>query len=909
MICSASCTGRRWAWSVFLLLFGFTLPLTAQSVMPPPPAAYRVEIRYRLYAAPVDRVRLYRDMVSYLESVGFHKDPSPRAEAADPTVTRMVGTLQVSSWEDRSARVAKILAEPHVKELQLIPVGLELPQNPDARAQVQMELVPGYPLRRERLLADQVREKLAPLGFIEAVGYDHREHTRLVGSIPVGRLAILVQDLRYLPAGWLMPAVPVVMLPGPLRDGSPILVSEVLREPPAQAVPAMFRPPDGQEYLLKLSPEVRRLAGQATNDLVRLELIFDYPPQPYDRGWRRAIDAAAPGSLIEGRLGELVAIRTPMSNAVSLAQLPFVSAVRLPRPATSPLRPAANTEDATAAALRASGVERLHQNGRRGRGVRVAIVDNDFRGYEAFLGKKLPARVNYVDLTAARDPDLRADPFTSPAGTIGAGTQRALAAALAAPEAAVTLVRIDPAAAYQLETVARYINGENYASESFQARLREFDNVRQELDARQRRLDQEQRFIGGQFPDLDERKYLESKPEDKLLPDEKERLEQIRRYDRYRQDRAALERDERVFAGRVGRYIALNRSLQGLRGVDVVSCSLVWEDGYPLGGDSALSRYFDEHPFRTTVWLQSAGNARDQSWSGLFRDVDGNGVLEFVPVPAERTRDWWRSELNFLAWKPVGRTPARDLPAGVPVRVTLQWREAHDPAYARETGAYQQPLANLRILVLRQLDPSGARLPTDDFEVVAASDVPAQRLENFSTSATYEQSVAFTPDRPARYAIRIEGNVPDDIRPAGSPVLPGQKTAWELRPRLFVDVADGRERSQGRPVLRDFATRTGSIGVPGDSRSILTVSAAAANGQPEPYATDGPAYELRLLPKPDLLAFDQIQVVEGQPADYGSSLATAFAAGMAATAMSAGYPKPVIYESVRAHPGKLWRLP
>src|SRR5262245_7778653 len=38
-------------------------------------------------------------------------------------------------------------------------------------------------------------------------------------------------------------------------------------------------------------------------------------------------------------------------------------------------------------------VDRWHQSGRRGKGVKVAILDSGFRGYRDHLGKSLPAKV------------------------------------------------------------------------------------------------------------------------------------------------------------------------------------------------------------------------------------------------------------------------------------------------------------------------------------------------------------------------------------------------------------------------------------------------------------------------------------------------------------------------------------
>ena len=48
-----------------------------------------------------------------------------------------------------------------------------------------------------------------------------------------------------------------------------------------------------------------------------------------------------------------------------------------------------------------SGAARLHAKGHRGKGTRLAIVDSDFRGWEAVVGDGLPAKTTLLDLTAA----------------------------------------------------------------------------------------------------------------------------------------------------------------------------------------------------------------------------------------------------------------------------------------------------------------------------------------------------------------------------------------------------------------------------------------------------------------------------------------------------------------------------
>ena len=76
----------------------------------------------------------------------------------------------------------------------------------------------------------------------------------------------------------------------------------------------------------------------------------------------------------------------------------------------------------------------------------------------------------------------------------------------------------------------------------------------------------------------------------------------------------------------------------------------MWNDGYPLGGASGLTRGLDDRPFHHTVWFQAAGNTRGQSWTGLFRDTDGNGVMEFAPRGSRPLPGRWNTELNFLSF-------------------------------------------------------------------------------------------------------------------------------------------------------------------------------------------------------------------------------------------------------------------
>ncbi len=74
----------------------------------------------------------------------------------------------------------------------------------------------------------------------------------------------------------------------------------------------------------------------------------------------------------------------------------------------------------------------------------------------------------------------------------------------------------------------------------------------------------------------------------------------------------------------------------------------------------------------------------------------------------------WTTELNFLAWQPYGKAEVADLPEGTRLRLSLQWREPHDPDYfaaAEGQDFYRKPLANLKLALLRSAMPA-AKPPT-----------------------------------------------------------------------------------------------------------------------------------------------------------------------------------------------------
>ena len=189
--------------------------------------------------------------------------------------------------------------------------------------------------------------------------------------------------------------------------------------------------------------------------------------------------------------------------------------------------------------------------------------------------------------------------------------------------------------------------------------------------------------------------------------------------------------------------------------------------------------------------------------------------------------------------------------------------------------------------MLRQRDPSGTRVASDDFNVVARSESLPQMIDRAPNSATYEHIIEFTVDAPGRFAVRLEGFVPPTTRPANTPTLPALAKFWGPKARLFADAADPALAGQGRVVFGDFQPGLGGLGTPGDALIPRTIGAADARGLPQPYSAFGSAAGRELAPKPRFLAFDELPLPGVSPS-AGTEQAAAFAGGMLASMLSAG---------------------
>jgi hypothetical protein len=921
---------RQVAAFLLIAILLIAAPLALPQVrVPSPPDTYVVQIRYRIQADRNERVLQYEAFTKFLGSLGFKETVTDESDLApfDPNAEFIRGTIP-----SRTAR--ELHRDRRVQTVLLTPAGFMPPADPQQRVRVLIELAPS---RQQLLLSNQAEVALSAIGFQRDLGFDTRKFTILRGSIPYGKLPTLLRDLRYQPSGWFLPETPPA-LQAVLRDGSgtpelvrpfadtvPIRTIEVLGT--AEAAPAVITLPpiaSEQPHLVKWTADLRRrLAEEGAADRpLRLEVVLVAEPLADDVEWRQTLRRA--GATIEGRVGPVVTVTVPKgSRAADVAALADVASVRLPRvsseatgdrPAGKKADPKENPNESAIDAdqpktpllppppvedpLRLTGVDRLHALNLKGQGVRVVVIDTDFAGWEDRLAPpaKDPAtapRVRFIDLTAERNQDVRPEPMP---GTFGHGTHAALAVRLAAPAADLTLVRVPADAPYHLINIGRAIRGDNFRSDGIVSRRQELEDDFESL--RQRRSTARDEY----------RRAFESFDDDPAARQRRLAAQKAL---------AELDVEERALLARMGRVDGLERDLASLRGANVVLCLLFWNTGFALDAASPPSRFLDEWltrpltaygrplgrpaPPAPPLWFQPAGDTRGQTWTGPFRDADNNGVMEFAPAGTELKSDRWSHELNFLSRRAADGKDVLDLPAGAKVRVSVQWREPHDPEVPELD--YRVAVAPLKLQLVKQRDPDGEKFASDEIDLVAESEGLPARLHIEPRFGVYEHSLEITLPAAGRYALRLEGRVPTRVRPPVVPTLNAQEVRWELSPRLFVESADGK----GRYALADYASPRGGVAVPGDARSVYSVGAADESGMPRPYSAAGAGPNTELATKPDLLAPDALPKLADEPAARGTALAASFAAGWAAALQSGGLRPTVFRQAVT--PGAVIRVP
>lgn len=187
---------------------------------PQPTEQAQVVVRYRIEAARNERLARYFRLMDDLAKAGFVRDPKDEPSQIEPENvqhTRLQGTLP-------RAAVARVLRQPDVQALLLIPVGQAAG---DKQVRVELRLRPGLAGPQQRDLHAQARQALVAGGFAEALGYDTRGDTRLLGVAPVEKLGVLLDDLRRQPAAW-------TQLPGSFladlrkQDGGPEVLGRVV---------------------------------------------------------------------------------------------------------------------------------------------------------------------------------------------------------------------------------------------------------------------------------------------------------------------------------------------------------------------------------------------------------------------------------------------------------------------------------------------------------------------------------------------------------------------------------------------------------------------------------------------------------------------------------------------------------
>lgn len=863
----------------------------AQVARPPAPDRYQAQLRYRIRAGQEQRIRQFEALAKHLTRVGFaHADERAFLDdLLDPAAETAVGTIP-------AANVDKLFADPNVQTVLLTPVGSTPFADPKRVTQVRIDLNRNLAAREQQLLHQQAAERLAKLGFAPADGYDNLGYTRLRGTMPAGRVPDLLKDLRALPAGWFIGEADRDVQPLPLRAVTPVRVVTVLPDLPPP--PAVF---DGRG-LGKLTADLKAaVAEPATADApLVVEAVLEYDTTGVAGEVRGRLRSRIPGIMVEGFAGSVATIRLQKGLLLArLAEEPDVRHLRLPRAASE------TTSATTGQAydfLATSRLKDLHALGYTGAGTAVVVVAAEFPGLSEKLEnaadgkeirrltigpKTLPPGSRLFDLTGEVSPSLEPRPV-DPLRGIG-GTAAALAVNTAAPDAALVLVRIAPTRMHQVLTVAKAVTGEESISPALVTRSEEL-SVRGAVLESRRRADTLE--LQRAFSDLsDDEKATE------------------------RRNAAAaavkqLRADEAAYKQQLDRFLGLKSGLVSLRGAAVVVNTLVWDVGHPHDGQSELSRLIERsfaagtatsairanrRPL-TSTWVQAGSRAVGAVWSGPYRDADGNGVMEYSPATQPIPAGRWTRELNFLGYREAGQGTTT-LPAGAKVRVTLQWREPHNP----DVVLPGEPTVPFTLRLFRQIDPAAETVSSDELVEVARSVGESVRLLKTEGSGVYEATLDATITDPGVYALRVDRG----LDASGLP--PASQVSAELRPRLTVELADPAQAAKGRVVFDTYSSQAAGVGIPGDSPAAIAVGTADPSAPSKPTSLTGVGPGVVLGVKPDVLTHGVIEV--NGSAVGGTGVAAGYAGGLAACLISANVRPNELVKAFGLKPGTPLVLP
>lgn len=801
-----------------------TLVAAPVSVLPDWPLAsllpekVRVAIHYAIKSDRLGRVTLYRNLVKALEQAGFERDPEDDPDPTEPENSNHVlftGLLPSKSLE-------KVANLSHVRSLLLAPVDFDWNANGEKPVRVEMMMGRGS----QRLLRDTsppTHKALDALGFKEAVIYDTFQGTRLMGSLPTNQLLKVGSQLGSNPPGRAIS-----------QPFQPVMVVLAM---PGSPLPAPFTPPaDAPAGFAKVAPELRQALSEQ-GKVFRVEILLDRPFASQTAAIEELANWA-PNLVFESLLGSAVTVVGSSESLRALANDPRVNAIR-PGPVAhaGPFNPEAFPVGTQWDPMRPhplSGPGKWVIGGKTLRDT-VALIDADFRGLDQLKSAK-EGLIRTLDLTRERDSLLQADPFRGPVNEMGRGTLMAKQLLATQPGVKLVLVRIDPSVPAMIQRVAKAIQGEDVlADELMSQRLNEIRNERIAIADERAKVEADWKENGDDFG---------------------EEPEALKKRAEYQAKIAAIRKKEMDHHKRLERYLNHQKGLKALQEVRLVLCPLVWHEGLPRGGASPLSRWFDDRPFRSALWVQASGDRPGQTWTGMFRDQDQNGVMEWTGLAPGKTP--FALEEMGLKWRPTGADVTRDeLPAGAKIRVTLQWREARDPYQTgvdRDSG--RQPMANLRVRLVRVQPGEGKADPRLAERVTVAQPVgPALLIDHSPRAAVFESFVDLEVTQPGRYEARIEGTVPNSVIPESVPHLPVNRMKPEIHPVLWLKTLNPEgnavwEQSGENPV----------VGVPGDSHEILSVgSATEFQGLANQSGWETSHLLDRLDLKPDLTVQGQIR--------------------------------------------------
>ncbi len=871
---------------VVLSAVAVALPASAQVVYPKSPDEYAVTLRYRIRAAGDQRVTPFKAMAKHLTAIGFkHADEERfKLDLLDPGAEQATGTLP-------SSAVGKLFDDPSIKTALLVPAGSKALDDPKKAVQLRIELARGLPKDEQQALHTQAVEQLAKLGFAHATGYDHKGYTRVRGAVAADAVPQLVKDLRSLPSGWFVGGADRLTQPMPFRLLIPVRTVEVLADLPASDPVA---PPADTG---KLTADVQAILNDpATADKpLVIEAVMEMDTSAEPAGVRRALKAALGGVSVEGLAGSVVTMRLPKASLVKVvADLYEVRHIRLPRAGTETVFALPDAKPDRL--LAESRVSHLHELGYNGTGVTVAVLASEFPSVTTtpgkpgtlpeleLLGQKLPAGSRLIDLTTELRPTL--DPAPADAARGASGTAAALAVHTAAPKAKILLVRVDPSRFHQILTVAKVVGGEGTFSPALSTRSEELSLRTTQIEAQRRAVTNE---VDKAYADLsDDPKAV------KRRTDATASLKQ-------------LQADTATHNTLLERFLVLEGSMEVVKRATVVVNTLVWETGHPHDGESELSQLIERkftagaqvsalrasRQAPTPAWVQAGGMSVGAVWSGAFRDADGNRQMEFTDVKVPVAAGRWTKELAFLGYSAGGGKPAA-LPAGLKLRVTMQWREPH----RAELLMPVEPMHDLKLRLFRQLDPTGQTTATDELAEVAVSSGTPIRLAKTTASGVYEVTLAVTLPADGVYAVRVEGGL-------AKTGLPSSATLdAELYPRLVLELTEAGQSAKGKVVFTDVAVQRSGVGIPGDSLGAVTVGVGDDRGATSATGV-GPAIPLGT--KPDLLTEGRIAWKDGGAT--GTGVAAGYLGGSAACLMQAGVRPTDLVKTIGLKPGERFVLP